>query len=272
MSEEVNIERVSVVVPTYNQSRYLPVCLDTILFQNYPNIEIIVVNDGSTDDTAKVLENYQNTLAAEITSYVCNYNQEFDQVERRQHRRYQQKGRELRIIHHLENRGLGATLNTGFAAATGQLCTFIASDDMFLPTAMSEMVAALEQNDADFVYADMHIVDDAGRILRLFSLPEYSFENAFCRWYLCGICKLFRRELHEKVGYYREDIKPQDHEMFLRFAMNGAKFIHVSKVLANVRIHDKDRLVHNHSSANWDRLYRESAELVLKARRFLQQV
>ena len=73
------------------------------------------------------------------------------------------------------------------------------------------------------------------------------------------------------AGYYDENIKPQDHEMFLRFAMNGAKFIHLPKVLANVRIHDKERHVYNHSSANWDRLYGESAELVLKARRFLQQ-
>ena len=47
------------------------------------------------------------------------------------------------------------------------------------------------------------------------------------------LCKLYKRELHDRVGYYDEQIKPQDHDMFLRFAMNGAKFVHIPKVLAN---------------------------------------
>jgi hypothetical protein len=149
-------------------------------------------------------------------------------------------------------------------------CTFIASDDILLPSAMADLATVLEKEDADFAYADMHIVDDDGRILRRFSLPEYTFENAFCHWYLCGVCKLYRRDLHDRFGYYDEKIKPQDHEMFLRFAMNGARFAHLPKVLANVRIHDGEREVHNHSPANWNRLYEESADLVRKARRWLK--
>ena len=78
---------------------------------------------------------------------------------------------------------MGATLNTGFSAATGEYCTFIASDDILLPSAMTELALVLDQG-YDFAYADMHIVDDAGRILRRFSLPDYSFNNAFCRWYI----------------------------------------------------------------------------------------
>ena len=264
------MKKISIIIATYNQARFLPICMDAVCFQDWPVIELIVVNDGSTDRTREVLDAYKGSVSERV-SHACNYNGQTRQVERCEHRRYPLEGRDLHIIHQPENKGLGAALNTGFRAATGDYCTFIASDDMFLPSAMSELVAALEENNADFAYADMHIVDDAGRILRRFSLPDYSFENAFCKWYLCGVCKLYRRELHDMAGYYDENIKPQDHEMFLRFAMNGAKFIHLPKVLANVRIHDKERHVYNHSSANWDRLYGESAELVLKARRFLQQ-
>ncbi len=266
------MQSISIIVPTYNQSLYLPICLDSIWFQDWPELEIIVVNDGSTDASREVLDAFIEAVTSERVSYACNYNERTDVVERFEHLRYPPEGRDLKIIHHSENKGLGAALNTGFKAAAGEYCTFIASDDMLLPSAMSELAAALEDGNADFAYADLHIVDDAGRILRRFSFPEYSFESSFCRWYLCGVCKLYRRELHERIGYYDETIKPQDHEMFLRFAMHGARFVHVPKVLANLRIHDADRQIDNHTPANWNKLYEQSAALVMKARRHLKEI
>ncbi|WP_419663669.1 glycosyl transferase, family II [Desulfosarcina variabilis str. Montpellier] len=261
------MKKISMVVGTFNQARYLPICLDSIWFQDWSDLEIIVVNDGSNDTTRDVLDAYVKAVALDRVSYASNCNEETDTVERYEHLRYPPEGRELQIIHHPENVGLGGALNTGFRAATGEYCSFIASDDILLPSAISELASLLEQG-YDFAYADMHIVDDSGRILRRFSLPDYSFENAFCQWYLCGVCKLYKRELHDRVGYYDEQIKPQDHDMFLRFAMNGAKFVHIPKVLANVRIHDGEREVANHSPANWNRLYNESATLVKKARQW----
>jgi glycosyltransferase involved in cell wall biosynthesis len=265
------MNRISVIVPSYNQCGYLAICLDSIWFQDWPEIEIIVVNDASTDATRDVLDNYENALSSDRVSYACNYNQESETVERHEHLRYPPKGRNLRIIHHSENKGLGAALNTGFQKATGKYCTFIASDDVLFPSALSELASGLEKNIADFVYADMHIVDDTGRILRQFLLPEYDFEETFCHWYFCGICKLYRRELHDRIGYYNETIKPQDHEMFLRFAMNGARFIHIPKVLANVRIHDNERKIDNHTPENWNTLYTESSALVMQARKYLDE-
>jgi len=258
--------KASVIVPAYNQARYLPMTLDSIWFQDYPEVEIIVVNDGSPDDTARVLADYQNAVDNENVSYAAHLDELSDEVLRTHHPRYPQAGRELRVLTHETNRGLSAALNTGFAAATGELCTFIASDDLLLPSMLSDLAALLQSSGADLAYADMHIVDDLGNILRRFSLPDYSFEACFCRWYLCGICKLYKRELHERHGYFREDLTVQDHEMYLRFAMNGARFVHSPKVLANARIHAGERLRDNHSNTNKARLYRESADLVRLAR------
>jgi len=136
---------------------------------------------------------------------------------------------------------------------------------------ISELAELLDKTGADFAYADQHIIDDQGRILRRFTLPDYTFEAAFCHWYLCGVGKLYKRSLHERFGLFREDLTVQDHEMYLRFAMNGAKFVRCPKVLVNLRIHDKDRLMDNHSPTNKARLYRESSDLVRLARAHLAQ-
>lgn len=259
---------VSFVVPTYNQARYLPICLDAIWFQEYPDIEIVVVDDGSTDGTDAVLDEFCRAVEEEETSFASSLDPDTGEVKRTRHPRYPKEGRRLLRLRNETNQGLSATLNRGFQAATGELCTFIASDDIPLPHMLPGLVAALDEHGADFAFADMHVVDDTGRILRRFSLPDYSFTANFCNWYLCGICKLYKRELHLRHGYFNLGFYGQDHEMYLRFAMGGAKFVHVPRVLANVRIHDRDREVHNHTPENMRRLFDESSRLVRLARDF----
>lgn len=261
------MEKVSIVVATFNQAAYLPVCLDSIYFQDHPDIEIVVVNDGSTDDTARVLDDYQKAVATEETSYAARYDEQSGTVLRNRHSRYPRHGRTLRVIHQ-ENLGLSQALNAGTRAASGEFVTFIASDDMLLPSMVSTLLAAIKDTSADFAYADMHIVDDAGRILRRFALPDYSFQASFCDWYLCGICKLYRKRLHDVSGYFDPACVSQDHDMYLRFAMDGARFVHVPRVLANVRIHDRDRKVDNHSPEKESRQIADSIRLALKARQF----
>jgi hypothetical protein len=116
----------------------------------------------------------------------------------------------------------------------------------------------------------MFVVDDAMRILREFRLPDYSFEASFCDWYLCGVSKLYRRSLHERFGYYDNDYTANDHECFLRFAMNGARFKHVPKTLYSVRSHDQ-RGRDVHSGESWIKLLAESSELVRRARAFRER-
>lgn len=255
---------VSIIVPTYNQSQYLAACLDSIWHQDYPGIEIIVVNDGSTDDTAKVLAQFTCSVAEDKVSYASRYNSDTDVIERVEHDRYPMMGRTLRIIHHEHNRGLAPALNTGFGAATGSYCTYVPSDDMLLPSMISEMVVELESG-ADFVYADMAIIDDACHWVRRFALPDYSFERCFADWYLCGVAKLYRTDLHRRYGWYDETLLAHDHELFLRFAEHGAVFKHIPRVLMHVRDHAK-REVDIHAPSSWNRLLEESKVLVRRAR------
>ncbi|WP_243438750.1 glycosyltransferase family 2 protein [Fundidesulfovibrio soli] len=260
------------VVPAYNQGRYLAACLDSLWFQDHPDLEIIVVEDGSTDDTPWVLAEYRRALEQDEASYASRYIPETDTLERAHHPRYPKAGRSLRVIEHGRNRGLAAALNTGMAAATGQAVSYVPADDWCMANMFSELARALDEAPAraraDFAYADMLIVDDAFRVTRRFDLPDYSFERSFADWYLCGNCKLYRRELHERFGYYDEALLAHDHDLFQRFALGGAKFVHVPKALMAVRDHAQ-RQVDIHAPSNWSRLIGESKRLALEARRHM---
>lgn len=261
--------KASVVVPTFNQARYLAACLDSLWFQDHEDLEIVVVNDGSTDDTAAVLAQYQRCVEADRASFASFFDPRTGTLERLHHARYPQKGRTLTVVTHSENRGLAATLNTGFKLCTGEACTYVPSDDWCMPHMLSTLARALTETPADFAYADMLIVDDAFRVVRRFDLPEYSFGRSFADWYLCGDAKLYRRELHQRHGFYDEALLAHDHDLFLRFAMGGARFTHVPQALFAKRDHAAGREVHIHAPKNWQRLINESKQLVMKARAHL---
>lgn len=263
--------KVSVVVPTYNQASYLPACLDSLWFQSHPDLEIVVVNDGSADETARVIDEYLRRIESDKASFASFYDPGRDVLERVHHPRYPSAGREIRVITHPENKGLAAALNTGFGAAAGEACTYVPSDDWCMPDMLLELDRALSETPADFAYCDMLIVDDAFRVSRRFDLPDYSFRRSFADWYLCGDAKLYRRELHDRFGYYDEALLAHDHDLFLRFAMGGARFAHVAKALFCKRDHAGGREVHIHAPQNWRRLIGESKRLVLKAREHLEK-
>jgi glycosyltransferase involved in cell wall biosynthesis len=263
------MRKASVVVPLYNQSSYLGACLDSLWFQEYPEIEIIVVNDCSPDDAHSAIAAYLDAVASDVRSFACGYDEFTGSILRETHSRYPSHGRTIRILTHPRNMGLAAALNTGIKACTGDYCTYVPADDTCSTRMIPELVKALEANEADFSYCDMLIVGHSGRVERKLTLPEYSFERSFAEWYLCGVAKLYKRSLHDLCGYYDETLLAHDHEMFLRFAMAGAKFVHVPMALMNMLDHS-DRQVDIHSPDNWSRLLEESKRLVLSARKYLK--
>lgn len=256
----------SIVVPTYNQARYLPACLDSIWFQDYPALEIVVVADPSPDDTFAVLRDYERAVAEDTASYASDWDDLRGEVLRTSHPRYPAQGRRLRVVYNQKRAGHGQAYNQGMRLATGEYVTYVASDDLLHPHMVARLATALASG-ADFAYSDMTVVDDELRVLRRFSLPDYSFEANFCHWYLLGVSKVYRRELHERFGYFDPFWLANDHECYLRFALGGARFVHVPENLYMVRSHDR-RQHDVHAPATYERLYRESAELVARARAY----
>ena len=262
---------VSVIVPTRNQAEFLGPCLDSIFFQDYPALEVVVVNDASTDGTAALLREFARAVRQDQVSYFRCFNPDAPrarQEERQFHSRYP-AGRQLRIVTHRTRQGTSRPYNHGFRLARGEYCTYVASDDLLLPEMVSSLARELQRSRSDFVYSDMWVIDEGNRILREFRLPRYDFRTCLADWYLMGVSKLYRRSLHKKIGWYHPDYLANDYELYLRFAQAGARFRHLPRVLYAVRQHGPGRQTGVHAPGSWQRLIEESKTLALRARDWL---
>lgn len=197
---------VSIVIPAYNQAEYLEAAIDSVLAQDYPALELCVIDDGSSDNTAQVLERYADRA-------IC--------------------------LRH-DNMGQAATLNKGWALCKGSLLGYLSSDDVLHPQAVSTLVRALNADPVCLVaYPDFDLIDARGDHLRTVQAEEFSLprltEELVC---LPGPGALFRREvLQGTAGWSSEFRLVPDFEFWLRTAKLGP-FVHVPYVLAQYRVHD----------------------------------
>ena len=265
------MKSVTIVIPTFNQAKYLPACVDHCLFQTFPNLEIIIVDGGSTDGTKE----YLSRLKWEIDHRTFSPVKEMDTAGNiiREEIPVYPPGRTVRIITFDEDIGATRTYNAGLSQVTGVYCTYVVGDDLLYPHMIEELVDALESTDADFVYSDMNLVDDTGKIIRQMWLPDYSFNACFAKWYHLGVSRLYHTEWHHKVGLMDENYQcANDYDHYLRFAMAGAKFYHLPKVLYSVRYHGEDRKIGQHTKERYNNLIEESKRCAWRARDWLTQM
>lgn len=198
---------VSIVIPTYNQADYLAIAIDSVLAQDYKNIECIVIDDGSTDGTPAVLERYQGRVACVRQA----------------------------------NSGQSRALNHGWSMCHGEILGYLSSDDRLLPQAVSTLVTALsEDSTAVMAYCDFELIDDTGRVIRIKKTEEFCkkriTEELDC---LAGPGALFRKEILIRTGGWREHLRQcPDFDFFLR-ALEFGVFVRVGTCLAQFRIHDQ---------------------------------
>jgi len=197
--------RVSVVLPTYNQAQYLPQALDSVLNQTWHDYELIVVNDGSTDNTPHILDEYQ-----------------------------QRHG--FTVIHQ-ENKKLPCALNAGFRRAKGQYLTWTSSDNIMLPSMLKVLVNALNRHpQVGLVYADWEVIDEHGTALGTVQTLDFD-RHLLMRTNFVNACFLYRRVCQEAVGLYDPAyIYAEDWEYWWRIS-HSFKMMRVPQVLYRYRVH-----------------------------------
>jgi len=201
--------KVSIILPTYNQADMIPETVKSVMSQTYGNWELIVVNDGSTDNTAKYLKTLPQT----------------DQ---------------FRVIHHEKNRKLPAALNTGFKKATGDYYTWISSDSVCAPYMIQDLVHALNQypDEAGLAYADFFIIDESDHILSRISNPDYCFRSMVIR-NDGNAAFMYPAKVAKEIGDYDEKLNgAEDWDYWIRIS-EKYPFVYVPEALYYYRVHAK---------------------------------
>ena len=199
---------VSVVIPCYNHGAYLAEAIKSVVAQTYPNIEIIVIDDGSTDNTKEV------TWGFEKVQYI-----------------------------HQKNQGLSAARNTGIKNAKGDYIIFTDADDWFLPDAIETNLQLLLQNpDAAFVSGGHKKVTPSGETIEeeKFDVADKHYQNLLQGNYI-GMhgTVLYQAWAFEKVQYDTTLKACEDYDVYLKLARNHP-VLHHTKTIAAYRIHNQN--------------------------------
>jgi glycosyltransferase involved in cell wall biosynthesis len=204
---------VTIVMPTYNRQQFLEGAIESVVAQDYPRLELIVLDDGSTDDTPAILERHARS-----------------HPERFRHTSH-------------ENMGQVRTLNRGFELARGELVGFLCDDDRLLPGAVSKVAGTLiDDPEAVLAYGGWHFVDETGAIIDTHMPIEYSVVDAIMLMdWVVGPGALFRRSVFDQVGDWDPALTfCADWDFWLRIAPLG-RFLRISEPLALWTQHE-DRL------------------------------
>ena len=236
---------VSVVIPVYNSEKFLEECLDSIFAQTYQNIEIIAVDDGSTDSSLDILNGYSDKVNV-----------------------FSQK-----------NNGLASALNLGISKMKGSWFKWFSPDDLMYPQAMEILIKEAKRHPNTVIYSNWNIIDENGIILREFHESDYNNLSNFdynvrlldgqqinvnttlIPSSLLEKCKL--RELDEPVAI--------DYDFFLHSALlNNIKFHLISKPLVKYRIHS-DQMSHKNISKTLDYISEIKDEILAQLDESLQK-
>jgi GT2 family glycosyltransferase len=198
---------VSIVTPSYNQAAYLEKTIQSVLTQDYPRIEYLIVDGGSSDGSLDIIKRYANRLSYWISE---------------------------------RDEGQTHAINKGFQRATGSILAWLNSDDTYLPGAVRQAVDALVAHpEHDLVYSNCDYVDADGRVLQ--TIIAWEFVR---RRILSGIplvlqpASFFRRRALDQVGPLEESLRYlMDHDLYVRMVIAGLTFLRVGDVWAQFRWH-----------------------------------
>ena len=177
--------RITVVTPSFNQSQYLDVTIRSVLDEKYPNLEYIVIDGGSSDESVDIIRKYESQLAFWVSE---------------------------------ADRGQSHAINKGFARATGDIMAWINSDDYYLPGALWAAAQSLRSLNADFIYGASLYLVDKGPYPLSFSTPRLkAHEDLSVFDYIVQPSTFWTRRAWEQVGPLRVDMRYAfDWEFFIR--------------------------------------------------------
>jgi glycosyltransferase involved in cell wall biosynthesis len=201
----MDIPRVTIVTPSYNQAAFLEQTIQSVLDQGYPDLEYMIVDGGSTDGSVEIIRKYADRLTWWVSE---------------------------------KDHGQAEAINKGFSRASGELVGWLNSDDVYQPGSIQAAVNAFRANpQAGLVYGDVLSVDAANHALNLMKFAQYSLEDLMSFTIISQPGVMMRRAVLEKSGTL--DIQFHymlDHHLWLRMA-RLAPMVYLARRQAAARFH-----------------------------------
>ena len=224
---------VTVIAICFNHERFVLECLEGIRSQTYPNVQLIVVDDCSTDDSARIIRGWVRDTGVDCA-----------------------------LILHDENRGVCRTRNEALALARGEYVSSVSTDDVWAPEKIALQVERMAElpPSVGVLYADADLMDEQGRPLpgtflerlgRMRRTPEGEVYEALLEQnFIPAMTTLVRTRCYETVGGFDETLDYEDWDMWLRIAREY-EFAHLPRVVARYRLHPSS-LSQTLGSRFWD--------------------
>lgn len=196
---------VSIVIPAFNHGFYLHESIQSVLEQDYKNLELIVINDGSTDNTKEILDSFGEKIISISQT----------------------------------NQGQSLSLKLGWSIANGNILGYLSADDILAFDAVSKSVEALSSNqNIVATFCDFSLIDPNSKFIRSVKLTKFSYEKMLgdvsCP---IGPGAFFRRSAYNRCGPWNPRYKQMpDYDFWLRLGIYG-DFLHLPFVLASYRVH-----------------------------------
>jgi glycosyltransferase involved in cell wall biosynthesis len=207
----MNLPRISVVTPSYNQGQYLEETLQSVLSQDYPNLEYIVIDGGSRDNTLDIIKRYEPQLSYWVSE---------------------------------KDRGQSEAINKGLRRATGEIVTWLCSDDLYLPNALRQAAEHFADEPATALVHGRTVLFGEGFKEQVKGADEHELEFR----YLAGMpfaqpSSFFRRTVLEEQGYLDESLHyGMDYDLLARIALNYP-IKRVEETFSRYRLHEESKSV-----------------------------
>ncbi len=220
-----SLPKISIVVPSYNQGEFLEETLQSIFTQNYPNIELIIMDGGSTDNSVEIIRKYEHAIASWVSK---------------------------------PDKGQTDALIQGFKIATGDIHCWLNADDLWEPNTLFEVAEFFQKHSKyDAVFGNALMVDKHNRLI------STRIEHPFCRFIsiylganILSPAMFWRPEIYTRVGGLNPDYKISlDTDLWLRFANAGGRIGHVKSIWARCRVHKNTKSSRlGKMSKEWDEI------------------
>jgi len=212
LKKDPSFPKISIVTTSYNQGEFIGRTILGVLNQNYPNLEYIIIDGGSNDNSIEIIKKYEKFLSYWVSE---------------------------------SDNGQSSALKKGSDKSTGDIMAFLNSDDTYCPGVLNKIADLFKRNpEVDVIYGAINLVDSYDNILvrRDMSGSRFDFSILLFDSSLPQPAVFWRRDIYLKSGGIDSSfLFSMDKDLWVRFSLSGAKFLRVNEVLANFRLHGSNK-------------------------------